>query len=190
MLFETHVIDVLIQVAKVHSKIGLYIYAFLLNQQSFVEFRMSERNNSLMTVLCLPKSSIWSSNLALHVNCCVVLMVAARRHVIFKGRHKLLFATPRHWLEGESKWPACMSHRGMSHLSAKKCSWFPSLFLQQSARRLSAVSVICPGKGGTSINCNLYIQRHSHFGGRNSTSIASPSITNRPVATSRCGVWC
>mmetsp|Transcript_106674 Transcript_106674/g.259083 ORF Transcript_106674/g.259083 Transcript_106674/m.259083 type:complete len:616 (+) Transcript_106674:106-1953(+) len=27
--------------------------------------------------------------------------------------------------------------------------------------------------------------RHSHFGGRNSTSNASPSITNRPVATSR-----
>lgn len=63
----------------------------------------------------------------------------------------------------------------------------PSLFLQQSVRRLSVVSAICPGKGGTSINCNLYIQRHSHFGGRNSTSNASPSITNRPVATSRCG---
>ena len=92
---------------------------------------MSERNNSLMTVLCLPKSSIWSSNLALHVNCCVVLMVAARRHVIFKGKHKSLFATPRHRLEGESKWPA-WHLQGMSHLSAKKCSWFPISFYSRA----------------------------------------------------------
>lgn len=82
---------------------------------------------------------------------------------------------------------ASVTPSGYVTLICEKMFVIPHLFLQQSVRRLSVVSAICPGKGGTSINCNLYIQRHSHFGGRNSTSNASPSITNRPVATSRCG---
>ena len=69
-------------------------------------------------------------------------MVAARRHVIFKGRHKLLFATPRHWLEGESKWPACMSHRGMSHTTLRKNVRDSHLFFYSRARVVYQRSVL------------------------------------------------
>jgi len=121
MLFETHVIDVLIQVAKDVRK------------------KQLSDDSALLTEIF---------------------------HLIFQS------CTPRQLLRG-------FDGLGLKENQSGQRDTFGSV------RRLSVVSAICPGKGGTSINCNLYIQRHSHFGGRNSTSNASPSITNRPVATSR-----